>query len=61
MYVPRLSCLVRLILFTCVVARIGIRKHQDINTAVISNVFDTDGELAAGVASVDAIVGWNFS
>ncbi|CAN0889131.1 Pseudouridine kinase [Linum grandiflorum] len=35
----------------------GIRKHQDINTAVISNIFDTDGELAAAVASVDAIVG----
>ncbi|CAN1309627.1 Pseudouridine kinase [Linum perenne] len=38
----------------------GIRKHQDIDTAVISNIFDTDGELAAAVASVDAIVGWNF-
>ncbi|CAN1309625.1 Pseudouridine kinase [Linum perenne] len=33
----------------------GIRKHQDIDTAVISNIFDTDGELAAAVASVDAI------
>ncbi|CAI0470177.1 unnamed protein product [Linum tenue] len=33
----------------------GIRKHQDINTAVICNVYDTDGELAAAVANVDAL------
>uniref|UniRef100_A0A2P2JQR2 Ribokinase isoform X1 n=1 Tax=Rhizophora mucronata TaxID=61149 RepID=A0A2P2JQR2_RHIMU len=33
----------------------GIRKHQDIRTAVICNIFDTNGELAAAVASVEAI------
>lgn len=34
----------------------GIRKQQDIRTAVVSNIFDGNGELAAGVASVEAVV-----
>ncbi|CAI9104479.1 OLC1v1003160C1 [Oldenlandia corymbosa var. corymbosa] len=33
----------------------GIRMHQDIETAVVCNIFDGDGELAAAVASVGAI------
>ncbi|KAF8405190.1 hypothetical protein HHK36_010090 [Tetracentron sinense] len=33
----------------------GIRKHQDIQTAVVCNLFDANGELAAAVASVEAI------
>lgn len=35
---------------------VGIRKHQDIQTSVVCHIFDGDGELAAGVASVEAIV-----
>jgi receptor expression-enhancing protein 5/6 len=31
-------------------------KHQDIKTPVICNIFDTEGELAAAVASVEAVV-----
>ncbi|XP_061977121.1 pseudouridine kinase isoform X3 [Populus nigra] len=34
----------------------GIMKHQDIKTPVICNIFDTEGELAAAVASVEAVV-----
>lgn len=30
-------------------------KHQDIKTPVICNIFDTEGELAAAVASVEAV------
>ncbi|XP_071935469.1 pseudouridine kinase-like isoform X1 [Coffea arabica] len=33
----------------------GIQRHQDIETAVVCNIFDGKGELAAAVASVDAI------
>ncbi|KAG6779499.1 hypothetical protein POTOM_015887 [Populus tomentosa] len=33
----------------------GIMKHQDIKTPVICNIFDTEGELAAAVASVEAV------
>ncbi|KAG7011692.1 putative pentatricopeptide repeat-containing protein [Cucurbita argyrosperma subsp. argyrosperma] len=33
----------------------GIRKHQDISTAVVCAVVDVHGELAAAVASVEAI------
>lgn len=33
----------------------GIRKHHDIQTSVVCHIFDGDGELAAGVASVEAI------
>ncbi|XP_038680961.1 pseudouridine kinase isoform X2 [Tripterygium wilfordii] len=33
----------------------GIRKHPDIGTAVVCNIFDINGELAAGVASVKEI------
>ncbi|KAJ4842479.1 hypothetical protein Tsubulata_001836 [Turnera subulata] len=33
----------------------GIRKHADIQTAVICITFDTEGEVVAGVASVEAI------
>ncbi|XP_024021271.1 uncharacterized protein LOC21409572 isoform X1 [Morus notabilis] len=33
----------------------GILKRQDINTAVVSNIFDNKGEVSAGVASVEAI------
>lgn len=35
---------------------IGIRKHKDISTAVVCAVVDFHGELAAAVASVEAIV-----
>lgn len=35
---------------------VGIRRQQDINTAVVSNIFDAKGEVVAGVASVEAIV-----
>lgn len=35
---------------------IGIRKHQDISTAVVCAVVDVHGELTAAVASVEAIV-----
>ncbi|XP_044489540.1 pseudouridine kinase isoform X3 [Mangifera indica] len=34
---------------------VGIRRQQDINTAVVSNIFDAKGEVVAGVASVEAI------
>ncbi|XP_073155596.1 pseudouridine kinase isoform X2 [Henckelia pumila] len=33
----------------------GIRKNQDIESAVVCNILDGEGELAAGVASVEAI------
>ncbi|KAJ9135550.1 hypothetical protein P3X46_032720 [Hevea brasiliensis] len=33
----------------------GIRKHQNIRTAVICNIFDTSGELVAAVANVEAV------
>ncbi|KAK4562789.1 hypothetical protein RGQ29_005330 [Quercus rubra] len=33
----------------------GIRKQQDIGTPVVCNILDIDGELAAAVASVEAI------
>ncbi|KAG8368265.1 hypothetical protein BUALT_Bualt15G0027300 [Buddleja alternifolia] len=33
----------------------GIQKRQDIETAVVCNIFDGKGELAAAVASVEAI------
>uniref|UniRef100_A0A5B7A7U5 Putative ribokinase n=1 Tax=Davidia involucrata TaxID=16924 RepID=A0A5B7A7U5_DAVIN len=33
----------------------GIQRHQDIETAVVCNIFDVDGELAAAVASVETI------
>lgn len=35
---------------------IGIRKHKDIRTPVICNIFDTHGEVMAGVANVEAVV-----
>ncbi|XP_022136240.1 uncharacterized protein LOC111007986 [Momordica charantia] len=33
----------------------GIRKHQDVSTAVVCGIVDVNGELAAAVASVEAI------
>uniref|UniRef100_A0A5B7A5J0 Putative ribokinase n=1 Tax=Davidia involucrata TaxID=16924 RepID=A0A5B7A5J0_DAVIN len=33
----------------------GIQRHQDIETAVVCNIFDVNGELAAAVASVETI------
>lgn len=33
----------------------GILKDKDIETPVVCNVFDVDGEVAAGVASVEAL------
>uniref|UniRef100_A0A2C9U6T7 Carbohydrate kinase PfkB domain-containing protein n=1 Tax=Manihot esculenta TaxID=3983 RepID=A0A2C9U6T7_MANES len=33
----------------------GIRKHKDIRTPVICNIFDTRGEVMAGVANVEAV------
>ena len=40
--------------------RVGIRKQPDIETAVVSNILDRNGELAAAVASVEAIVSCFF-
>ncbi|MQL83014.1 hypothetical protein Taro_015496, partial [Colocasia esculenta] len=34
----------------------GILKHPGISTPVVSNIFDVSGELAAAVASVEAVV-----
>ncbi|CAI9769900.1 unnamed protein product [Fraxinus pennsylvanica] len=33
----------------------GIQKHQDIETAVVCNIFDGTGELLAAVASVESL------
>ncbi|XP_029128754.1 uncharacterized protein LOC109806642 isoform X2 [Cajanus cajan] len=33
----------------------GILKHKDIETPVVCNIFDVNGEVAAGVASVEAL------
>lgn len=33
----------------------GIRRHQDIETPIVCNVFDIKGEVSAGVASVEAV------
>lgn len=35
---------------------VGIRKQQDVVTPVVCNILDVSGELAAAVASVEAIV-----
>lgn len=35
---------------------IGILKNKDIETPVVCNIFDVNGEVAAGVASVEALV-----
>ncbi|RZC67198.1 hypothetical protein C5167_010890 [Papaver somniferum] len=37
----------------------GIQRRQDVGTPVVCNVFDANGELAAAVASVEAIVRFN--
>ena len=37
---------------------LGIWKHQNIETPVVCNVLDVSGELAAAVASVEAIVSY---
>lgn len=34
----------------------GILKNKDIDTPVVCNIFDVNGEVAAGVASVEALV-----
>lgn len=39
-----------------IICGVGIRKGQDIMTAVVCNIFDNNGEVAAGVASVEVIV-----
>ena len=39
---------------------VGILKDKDIETPVVCNVFDINGEVAAGVASVEALVSWPF-
>ena len=33
-----------------------ILKNKDIETPVVCNIFDVNGEVAAGVASVEALV-----
>ena len=38
----------------------GILKDKVIETPVVCNIFDVNGEVAAGVASVEAIVSWSF-
>lgn len=35
---------------------VGILKDKDIETPVVCNIFDVNGEVAAGVASVEALV-----
>lgn len=35
---------------------VGILKNKDIETPVVCNIFDVNGEVAAGVASVEALV-----
>lgn len=35
---------------------VGILKDKDIETPVVCNIFDVNGEVAAGVASVEAFV-----
>lgn len=35
---------------------VGILKHQNVETPVVCNVLDVNGEVAAGVASVEALV-----
>lgn len=37
---------------------VGILKDKDIETPVVCNIFDVNGEVAAGVASVEALVSW---
>ena len=39
---------------------VGILKDKDIETPVVCNIFDVNGEVAAGVASVEALVSWSF-
>jgi hypothetical protein len=34
----------------------GILRREDISTPIVSLVYDTNGEVAAGVAGVDAVV-----
>ncbi|XP_010527589.1 PREDICTED: uncharacterized protein LOC104804910 isoform X2 [Tarenaya hassleriana] len=33
----------------------GILRHGDIGTPIVSHIYDTNGEVAAGVANVDAV------
>lgn len=35
---------------------VGIRRQKDIDTAVVSNILDANGEVAVGVASFESIV-----
>jgi hypothetical protein len=35
---------------------VGILKNKAIETPVVCNIFDVNGEVAAGVASVEALV-----
>lgn len=35
---------------------VGILKNKDIETPVVCNIFDVNGDVAAGVASVEALV-----
>lgn len=39
---------------------VGIQIRQQIKTAVVINIFDDKGEVAAGVASVEAIVSFSI-
>lgn len=34
----------------------GIRKHLDIKTPTVCHILDVTGEVAAGVASLEAVV-----
>ncbi|KAK9184290.1 hypothetical protein WN943_024638 [Citrus x changshan-huyou] len=47
----RVSCL----FLHCIGSGVGIRRQKDIDTAVVSNILDVNGELAAAVASVESI------
>lgn len=43
--------------FSCIVDfEIGIQRCQDVATPTVSIVYDVNGELAAAIASVDAVV-----
>ena len=39
---------------------VGILMQKHIKTAVVSNIFNPNGEVAAGVASVEAIVSCQY-
>ena len=47
-------------LFYIVAFEVGILKDSNIETPVVCNIFDVNGEVSAGVASVEAVVSGFF-